>query len=56
MITYGLLLVIFTLLGVFLTFSENENAVITGIIIVSLCVLVYLIMFVLYCVWNRKKQ
>lgn len=51
-----ILLAIFALLGVFLTFSENENVVITGIVIVSFCALIYLVMFVLYCVWNRKKQ
>lgn len=51
-----ILLAIFALLGVFLTFSENENAVITGIVIVSFCALIYLVMFVLYCVWNRKSN
>ena len=57
MITYGLLLLaIFALLGVLLTFSENESVVITGIVIVSFCALIYLVMFVLYCVWNRKSN
>lgn len=50
------LLAIFALLGVFLTFSENENVVITGIVIVSFCALIYLVMFVLHCVWNRKSN
>ena len=56
MISYGLLLLIFALLGVMLTYKENEYAIITGIIMVAVCVLVYLIMFVLHCVWNRKSN
>ena len=51
-----ILLAIFALLGVLLTFSENESAVITGIVIVSFCALIYLVMFVLYCVWKRKSN
>ena len=52
----NILLAIFALLGVLLTFSENESVVITGIVIVSFCALIYLVMFVLYCVWNRKSN
>ena len=56
MIDYDLLLVIFALLGILLTYKENEHAVITGIIIVAVCTLVYLIMFVLHCIWSIKNN
>lgn len=56
MIAYDLLLLIFALLGVILTYKENEHAVITGIVMVAICTLVYLIMFVLHCIWNRKSN
>ena len=48
MITYDLLLVIFALLGVFLTFSGQEYLVISGDVIVCVCFVVYLILFVLW--------
>lgn len=56
MIAYDLLLLIFALLGVMLTYKENEPLIITGITIVVVCTLVYLIMFVLQCVWDRKNK
>ena len=56
MITYSLLLIIFALFGVILTFSEHEYLVISGDMIVCFCFVVYLIMFVLYCIWNRKND
>lgn len=56
MIAYDLLLVIFALFGVILTFSEHEYLVISGDIIVCFCFLVELVMFVFHCVWNRKSD
>lgn len=56
MICYDLLLLIFALLGVMLTYKENEHAIITGIVMVIVCTLVYLIMFVLHCIWDRKSN
>lgn len=56
MIAYDLLLLIFALLGVMLTYKDNEQAVITGIVIVCVCTLAYLVMFILYCVWHRKDN
>lgn len=56
MITFGLLLVIFALFGFILIFSEHEYLVISGDMIVCFCFLVYLIMFILHCVWNKNKK
>ena len=58
MITYDLLLLIFALLGVIMTFSEHEYLVISGDIIVCFCFVVYLILFILWqsTEIKRKKQ
>lgn len=59
MITYDLLLLIFALFGVILTFSEYEYLVISGDIIVCFCFVFYLILFILWQsaeIKIRKKQ
>lgn len=56
MIAYYLLLLIFALFGVMLTYKENECAVIAGVAIVATCFAAYLVMFILYCVWHRKDK
>ena len=56
MIAYDLLLLIFALLGVMLTYKENEFAVIAGVAIVAICFTAYLVMFILHCVWHRKDK
>ena len=56
MIAYDLLLLIFALLGVMLTYKENEFAVIAGVAIVATCFAAYLVMFILHCVWHRKDK
>lgn len=56
MITYDLLLVIFALIGVILTFNENEYLVISGDVIVCLCFLVYLVLFIVWCSAEIKTE
>lgn len=56
MITYDLLLVIFALFGFILTFSENEYLVISGGIIVCLCLVVYLVLFIVQCSAEIKTE
>ena len=48
MITYGLLLVIFSLFGLILTFSECEYLIISGDIIVCFCFAAYLVLYILW--------
>lgn len=56
MIIYDLLLLIFALFGVILTFSEHEYLVVSGDIIVCFCFLVEVVMFILYQVWHRGEK
>ena len=57
MIIYGLILINFAMLGCFLTvYSKHEWIVCLGVGMVIACTLVYLVMFILYCIWNKEGK